>query len=81
MLVQRLIPQPGGPGYLYSSDLSPLILYGKGESTTSYATAGIALGILKARKPNIPVQSTFFKAESIGRPQELAKVRYIYGHE
>jgi hypothetical protein len=45
-----------------------LILSGKGDPTSSYATAGIALGILEIRKPNHPVQCTFVKVEipSIG---------------
>ena len=40
-----------------------LILSSKGDPTSSYATAGIALGILEVSKPNYPVQSTLVKVE------------------
>jgi hypothetical protein len=38
-------PQPGGPGYLIPFDLS-----GMGGSTSSYATAGIALRVIWPHK-------------------------------
>jgi len=46
-----------------------------GGPTSSYATAGITLGILEVRKPSHPVQSTFIevKIPSI----EPGKMKYI----
>jgi hypothetical protein len=44
-------PQPGGPGCLLVWNLN-LDLSGLGAPASSYATAGIALEIIGARKPH-----------------------------
>ena len=53
-----------------------LILSGKGDLTSSYATTGIALRILKVRELSHLVQSTFIKVEipSIGTYVVASKI-------
>jgi len=67
-----------------------LILSSKGDPTSSYATTGIALGILEVHKPHHLVQSTFVKVEIPSKQSkamkyespkvssEVLKPRYIY---
>jgi hypothetical protein len=53
----------GGSAYLSLSGLSPQDPSGKVDPTSSYATAGMALKDLDARKPPHPVIYTFVKVE------------------
>ena len=63
--------------YLFVWPLT-LILSGKGDPTSSYATVGIALGILEVHKPSHLVQSTFVKVEilSIGHVERWTQRDY-----
>ena len=44
-------PQPGGPGYPFSSGSSPLTCLAREALQVAYATASIALGFMSPRKP------------------------------